>query len=174
MVQDRRYERMSDVYMREKSPETKREEAQRHLDKIFSGNTELSVTSSSNNNSRVRAHIPDEDGYAVWIEDSSHVGIVKIDMEDGTTKYLAERHFPHKSDKPTYLWEFTPEDGKLLITRQDGDGEEPQFDMPVVADADHEGYFLRLTQDMVGAWSFDDWENRFSSEKYNFLLDDLK
>jgi hypothetical protein len=102
------------------------------------------------------------------------VGIVKVDMEDGTTKYLAERHFPYTRNKPTYLWEFTPIDGRLLITRQDGDGEEPQFDMPVVADADHEGYFLSLTQDMAGAWSFNDWENRFSDNKYDFLLDDLK
>lgn len=171
---DKRYERMSDVVMREKSSERKKEEATQNIEKCFSDEGRLSVTQSPSRNDRVRAFIPDEDGYAGWVENASYTGIVKVTHE-GKNKYLAERHFPHGEGKPTYLWEFTPETGELLVSRQDGEGDTPQFDLPVPADAEHEGYFLRLTQDMSTADSFNDYEvDSFRQDRYTFKLDDLQ
>lgn len=171
---DKRYERMSDAVMREKSTERKKEEATKNIEKCFSDEGQLTITQSSNGNDRVRAFIPDEDGYAGWVENASYIGIVKV-AHDGKDKYLAERHFPHSKGKRTYLWEFTPETGELLVSRQDGEGDTPQFDLPIPADTEYEGYFLRLTQDMATAYRYNDYEvDSFRQDSYTFKLDDLQ
>ncbi len=171
---DGRYEWASEVAMREKSPERKKEEAVQNIEKCFSDEGQLLATQSPSGNDRVRAYIPDEDAYAGYTENSSYIGIVKVTHE-GKDRYLAERHFPHRKGQPTYLWEFTPETGELLVSRQDGDGDTAQFNLPITADAEHEGYFLGLTQDMAAAYRFNDYAaNRITQSRYTYQLDDLR
>lgn len=168
------YERMSDIVMREKTAERKKEEATQNIEKCFSHEGRLLVTQSPNGNDRVRACIPDEDAYTGWIENSSINGIVKVTHE-GKDKYLAEQHFPYRKVKLTYLWEFTPETGDLLVLRQDGEGDTLQFDVATPADAKHEGYFLRLSKDMANARQWNDYEvDDYDRDRYTFQLDDLR
>lgn len=146
---ERGYERMSDFIMREKGPEQKFAEATRNLEECLSGKSELQVTRSAAGEPRVRAFIPDEDGYAGWIENASYVGAARVAYDD-TIKYVAERHFPHQQGKPTYLWEFTPSSNELLLTIDSEAGD--ALDIAFKADADQQGYFLRLTQDLRHSW----------------------
>lgn len=172
-----RDERMSELTTRhEASPEARRADMARNLERCFDPDRSdrLPITHSRRGNPRVRAHIPDEDGYAGWVENASYVGVARIVGESGPT-YVAERHFPYASGRPTYLWEFTPATGELYLVRRDGDATTEQLDIALPADPEHEGYFLALTRDMATAYHFNDYEHRLSlPQQYSFELEDLQ
>lgn len=155
--------------------ESKQYKSAQNIEKCFSGEGQLNTTLSANGNKRIRAFIPDEDGYAGWVTNSSYVGIVEL-IYEGKAKYIAERHFPNAKGKPTYLWELNPETEELWISRQDGEGDTPQLNIPILADSEHVGYFLSLTQDMAYAYSFNDYELKAThdSDIYTFKLEDLQ
>lgn len=169
----RRGERLSEYYNRIKPHERKVGEAAANLAKCFSDESKLRVTQSAAGNERIRAFIPDEDGYAGWLENAYYAGVAFVN-HNGERKYLAEQHFPHQRSKPTYFWEFSLDTGSITFIRTEGTEATPTLDLPITADEDHESYFLRLTKDLAHAYRFNDYENKLPGEQYDFVLDELR
>ncbi|MBI3984216.1 hypothetical protein HY346_02860 [Candidatus Microgenomates bacterium] len=170
-----RHDRMSDVQRRQKSPEQKVSEAVSNIERCLTGNTDLRVTQSPSGHPRVRAFIMDEDAHSGWIEDESYAGAVKIDG-GAAVRYLAEWHFPRHQGSPTYFWELDPETGELLVTVQRHEGEAAQTGMAIPADETHQGYFLRMTGELVAPLWPEDYEKHaaFRRDPYVFQLEELR
>jgi hypothetical protein len=168
-----KYERYSEYIRRNKSPEQKMTEASLNLEKCFASRSSLTVSLSRNGNSRVRAHFPDEDAYAGWMENMNYTGAVKLPGPDGDT-YLAERHFPYHTGSPTYLWEFTPATGRLSFARVDTATGDIPIGLAIPADEEHQGYFLKLTEDLANAHQLDEFDRRFSRREFTFQLEELQ
>lgn len=159
--------------IRTKTHEQKVGEAAANLARCLGGQTELTVTKSTLGNDRIRAFIPDEDGYAAWIENAYYAGVALV-QHNGARKYVAEQHYPHKRSKPTYFWEFNLDSGEITFMRTEGGEATAPLELPMAADDDHEAYFLRLTKDLAHAYRFNDYEKRLPGEHYDFMLDDLR
>lgn len=170
-----RDERYSEYLLRKQPIESKLGEAALNIDKIFAGESELTITISARGELRVRADIPDEDAYMAYIENSSFVGLAQA-AGSALVRYVAERHFPHKhhAGKPTYQWEFTPATNELTVKRYETAREDRVLDMPIPADNEHAGYFLQLTRELLHGWRGNDYENRFGSTNYAFDLTELQ
>lgn len=146
--------------------EEKVAQAAENISRCFMGETELRVTTSSEGNQRVRAYIPDEDGYVGWVENAAFTGVARINR-DSVEFYVAEWHFPSRSDTPTYLFELNTLSGELMMAYCRSN--QPQFDLPVPADAKHKGYFLTLSRDLLHAHRTSDYElDVYRRNKYTF------
>lgn len=150
--------------------EKRLEEARESLQDIFEGKTRLILTEAADSTPRVRAFIPDEDGYAGWLDGAMFVGASKV-QHNGEDKYVVETHFPYGKDRRTYFWEFNPDNSELFvkITSGDVDG----LDLFAAATDDEKGYFASQVSELARSYSFNDYEHRNYHNDYSFQLPQL-
>lgn len=170
-----RNERYSEYLVRKQSHQEKLQAAANNIIRIMAGESQLPLTHSAQGDKRVRASIPDEDGYAGWIENTQYIGLAEV-ADIRPIRYVAEQHYPyaHKAGKPTYTWQFTPETDELFVNKVETTLEQPALPVSIPADAEHTGYFVRLTKDLLSAYESSDYDTGYDNAKYNFTVPELQ
>ena len=169
-------ERLSEHRLRMKPRDQKLHEASEFIANLFDEDAQLEITESAKGDRRVRAYIPDEDASVGYIEDSSYIGLAEVAGSE-PPKYVAERHYPnaHRAGKPTFTWEFTPENDELLMQYiKTARADEPVLDLPAVADESGAEDFWQAAHELRIALPYEDYEKRRSEDIYDFTLPELQ
>ena len=168
-----RNERYSEYLMRKKPREQKLAKVLIKVQEIFEGSSELQITESAAGDRRVRAFVPDEDGYAGWIENASWIGLAEA-AESPPQTYVAERYFPNQQGKPVYLWKCTPTLGELGLRTYHTTDVTAALDIYTLADDRQLGYFHNLVSELRHAFRGEDYERRWSGTDYQYVLPELQ
>ncbi|HEX8182486.1 MAG TPA: hypothetical protein VF575_02680 [Candidatus Saccharimonadales bacterium] len=168
--------RLEREYTLAKDRHERLETAAENIRRIFAGEGQIPVTQSAEGNNRVRAFIPDEDGYAGWTEHNKFLGLVEIAGSE-PQKYQAEQHYPNLSDlgNPTYTWDFKPDNHELTVSIVQTVNNNPPLDIGIPADDKQVELFLGSTRQLLRARPYNDYEfRRLGADEHAFEHPDLK